>query len=139
MVIREKNSCFLVRDISAIEIGTGRTFPVLPVPFFLYLCESESEQFKAFEYRSSLQVSKLFFSSFGREPCPRFGWVPPAGSFLSRQEAPQECGLRSIEVFAHANTAILLKNSSGPLLRWNCKVSVSGLRNKREIRDIADQ
>ena len=22
------------------------------------------------------------------------GWLPPAGSFLSRQEAPQECGLR---------------------------------------------
>ena len=42
----------------------------------------------------SLNTPKLFFSSFGREPCPCYSWVPPAGSFLSRQEAPQECGLR---------------------------------------------
>ena len=27
-------------------------------------------------------------------PCLPVSWVPPAGSFLSRQEAPQECGLR---------------------------------------------
>ena len=31
---------------------------------------------------------------FVESPVGTFGWVPPAGSFLSRQEAPQECGLR---------------------------------------------
>ena len=61
-------------------------------------------------------------------PVEAFGWVPPAGSFLSRQEAPQECGLRgrcqkadklrcdchrqSFMRFAARRTA-LLKNSPG--------------------------
>ena len=41
-------------------------------------------------------------------PVKTFGWVPPAGSFLSRQEAPQECGLRR-----RCQKAALLKNSPG--------------------------
>ena len=38
--------------------------------------------------------AKTLLFIFWTEPCPCYSWVPPAGSFLSRQEAPQECGLR---------------------------------------------
>ena len=59
---------------------------------------------------TGLLTLKCCFSHFGRNPCPPIGWVPPAGSFLSRQEAPQECGLRE----ALSAKPPSLKNSSRP-------------------------
>ena len=41
-----------------------------------------------------LACGSVSFRVLGAWPCPPVGWVPPAGSFLSRQEAPQESGSR---------------------------------------------
>ena len=70
------------------------THPVLSRPFLRFLKNFPAAACGRQTLNAPREVARQGRRGSDGSPVRTFGWVPPAGSFLSRQEAPQECGSR---------------------------------------------
>ena len=70
------------------------THPVLSRPFLRFLKNFPAAACGRQTLNAQREVARQGRRGSDGSPVRTFGWVPPAGSFLSRQEAPQECGSR---------------------------------------------
>ena len=91
------------------------THPVLSRPFLRFLKNFPAAACGRQTLNAQREVARQGRRGSDGSPVRTFGWVPPAGSFLSRQEAPQECGLRE----ALSAKPPSLRNPSRPQNQYN--------------------